>query len=315
MSRIGVLICVLVVATSVALAAPPANEPTQGDRVVEARQAQDNIDRTTEEMMRRLTELEIEYHKKKQPLFTLRNEVLRNVKGFWSRVIENHPSHETWFRGTDREALASLVDVQVKDLPDESDAHLLHHYRLELHFGPNAFFSNSVLWREVRGHAHDDGHSEVSGVTWFEGRTPADVSFFNFFERNDVRSSAPRLEPHYISEIGHVFRYEFWPNPFTYHDLPQYHELMQQHSTGDVYASEGDLAEDHEISRERVEAEEVPFEAVPDSEGDAIEEAVDETDGEAAGAALENVDDAQEDVKEAEKDGSISSSAPAATAE
>lgn len=236
---------------------------------IEARHAQDDIDRVTEDMMRKLTELEVEYHKKKQPLFDKRNEVLLKIKNFWTRVIENHPSHESWFRGSDKEALASLTDVRVRDIEGESDAHLLHHYRLELHFGPNAFFSNAVLWREVRGHAHEDGQSQVSGVTWFEGRTPTDVSFFNFFEQANVRFSAPRLEPHYISEIGHIFRYEFWPNPFTYHDLPQYQELMQQHRSGEYYAQEnGDPLnpEEHEVHREAAEPEPIEYasEAIPD---------------------------------------------------
>jgi hypothetical protein len=247
--------------------------------VLEARQAQDSIDRVTEEMMRKLTELEVEYHKKKQPLFVQRNIVLKKVDHFWARVIENHPSHEAWFRGSDKEALQYLTDVQITDLPnDQDDAHLLHHYRLELHFAPNAFFSNAVLWRDVRGHAHDDGLSEVSGVTWFEGRTPAEVSFFNFFEKSNVRSSAPRLEDHFISEVGHIFRYEFWPNPFTYHDLPQYQELMQQHREGDYYAQENGESyselDDHTVDREPVEADEV-YESIQIPE-DAIPETADE---------------------------------------
>jgi hypothetical protein len=210
--------------------------------MISARQAQDAIDKSTEEMMRKLTELEIEYHKKKQPLFEQRNKVLKDVKGFWARVVENHPSHESWFRASDKAALAHITDLVIKDLDEETDAHLLHHYRLELHFEPNAYFSNAVLWREVRGHAHDDGVSSVSGVTWFEGRTPTEPSFFNFFEKPNERIHAPRLDAHFISEIGHIFRYEFWPNPFTYHDLPQYQDLMQQHHRGDLYALEENAA-------------------------------------------------------------------------
>lgn len=230
---------VLLWAAALVPAAPvPATEDPEKVAILNSRAAQDAIDRSTEEMMRKLTELEILYHRKKQPLFEQRNNVLKGVKGFWSRVVENHPSHESWCRGNDKAALAHLTDVVIKDLEEETDAHLLHHFRLELHFAPNAYFSNAVLWRDIRGHAHDDGVSTVSGVAWFEGRLPTEPSFFNFFERANERMSAPRLDAHFISEIGHIFRYEFWPNPFTYHDLPQYQDLMQQHHRGDLYASE-----------------------------------------------------------------------------
>ncbi|CUE66724.1 membrane-associated protein, putative [Bodo saltans] len=258
----AILLVFAVVAVVCSNAAAPENEDPQDKAVMDARRSQDVIDKTTEEMMRKLTELEIEFHKKKQPLFEQRNEILKTVKGFWARVVENHPSHESWFRGSDKAALAHLTDVVVKDLEEETDAHLLHHYRIELHFEPNAYFSNAVLRRDVRGHAHDDGVSTVSGVTWFEGRLPTEPSFFNFFERSNERITAPRLDTHFISEIGHIFRYEFWPNPFTYHDLPQYQELMQQHHRGDLYAA----AEEHAIPyQEETDFADVPLPDVPEA--------------------------------------------------
>lgn len=258
MLGVTLALCIVALLTLTASAAPQSEDPEK-KAILEARQAQDLIDKATEEMMRKLTELEIQYHKKKLPLFEQRNEVLKGIKGFWSRVVENHPSHESWCRGNDKAALAYLTDVVIKDLEEETDAHLLHHYRLELHFAPNAYFSNAMLWRDIRGHAHDDGQSQVSGVSWFEGRYPTDVSFFNFFEKSDAQTNAPRLENHFISEIGHIFRYEFWPNPFTYHDLPQYQELMQQHHRGDYYAAEDEegtpYTEDHETQRPHVASE------------------------------------------------------------
>lgn len=248
--------------------------------MVEARTSQNEVDRVTEEMMRKLTELEIEYHKQKMPLFQKRNEILKKVKGFWQRVVENHPGHGAWLRGTDKEILRYLVDVDVtemevnKESHDGSsfaDLHLLHNFRISFTFSPNEFFSNMVLWRDVRGHAHDD-HLVVSGITWFEGRAPSDVSFFNFFEMPNVRNHAPRLESHIVAEIGHVFRYELWPNPFTYHDLSRYHELLHQTQEGAAlyFAQEQpyDAVEDHEVHREHVEADPIlpAEEYVPEEE-------------------------------------------------
>jgi template-activating factor I len=231
-ARLLSLICIFA-AFAAAIAKPEVDEA-----LLEARNAQNEVDATTEAMMRALSEIEIEFHKKKIPLYAKRNQILSKVTGFWGRVVENHPNHGGWIRGDDKDVLPYITEIGVQDLPGDPDAHMLHHYILELHFAPNPYFSDAKLWRQIKGHVHDD-HPVVSGVHWYEGKAPTEASFFNFFEKSEDRNE-PRLETHLLAEIGHIFRYEFFPNPFTYHDLPRYHELMNQQAEADHFLQEND---------------------------------------------------------------------------
>jgi hypothetical protein len=236
------LILAVAVAIALATAAPAHNDL----ELLEARASQTAIDSATEEMMRRLNELEVEYHRKKIPLFAARNELLKKVPGFWGKVLSSHPSHGAWTSPEDVAMLQFVTDVNVRELEND-DGHM-HHFRVELSFAANPYFVDTKLFRDIRGHAFD-AQTPVSGVKWMDGKQPGQPSFFNFFESSDI--GRPRLEDHFIAEIGHVFRYEFWPNPFTYHDLPHYAEMLQ-HAEVD-YADEST----HDVDRENVDNEPV----------------------------------------------------------
>ena len=232
----------LVILATLALVSAIAIAGNSDMELLEARASQTAIDASTEEMMRKLNELEVEFHKKKLPLFAARNTLLRKVPGFWGKVISNHPSHAAWTSQEDLNILPYIADINVRELEND-DGHM-HHYRVELTFATNPYFVDTKLFRDIRGHAFDE-QSPVSGVKWMDGKQPGQASFFNFFETTNT--GRPQLEAHFIAEIGHVFRYEFWPNPFTYHDLPHYHEMIQQEEI------EHSLPSDHEIDREPVD--------------------------------------------------------------
>lgn len=236
----------VLVAASLLLLATFAAAAQHDMELLEARAAQTAIDSSTEEMMRRLNELEVEYHIKKIPLFAARNSLLKQVKGFWGKVIASHPSHAAWTNPDDLPILEYLTDVNVRSL-DNDNGHL-HHYRVELTFAANPYFVDDKLYRDIRGHAFD-GETPVSSIKWLDGKLPGQASFFNFFE--PTNTGRPRLEDHFVAEIGHVFRYEFWPNPFTYHDLPHYHELLQHPDAVDH------TEEAHQVERDDVDNEPV----------------------------------------------------------
>ena len=189
------------------------------------------MDQASDDLHREMLALEIEFHKKKLPLIAKRNAVLKKIPGFWKRVIESHPSHHTWLRGTDIDVLAYLEDVQIKDITGESEIYHspLHTFRLELHFRPNDYMSETILWREMRGNLQEE---IVSGVSWLPGMQPTyeGGSFFNFFEIKDHNPNH-QLDDHMLNEISHVFRYEFWVNPFTYYDMPSYADYASQAAT------------------------------------------------------------------------------------
>lgn len=240
-------------------AADSANAGGSGEKdnahLVEARASQSKIDELTSQMMEEMSKLETQTHKKKIPIFATRNNILKSVKGFWSRVIESHPSHLNWLRGNDREALTYLRDITVEDIAGESD-YQLHQYRVKMEFGPNPFFSDSVLWREIHGSIEDA--QKTSGVHWMAGKEPAEPSFFSFFEDPAARPEQ-KLDMHVLNDIAHVVRYEFFPNPFTYHDLPNYNDYVNQDLGGTFdYGSE----EDHTHEYPPPPSDEIPSEAL-----------------------------------------------------
>lgn len=219
--------CACLAATLVFVDATSRPEGLSGARLLQA-----NADQLGEELTSKMLSLEVEYQSKKAPVLKERNALLKSIPNFWATIITRHPNKRAWFRGNDEDILKSLIDVVIADTDRDRDSggFPLHSYRLEMHFAPNIYFSNSVLFREIHG-GLDEG--SVSGVQWMDGRAPVHASFFNFFERSDsIGEGRDRSHEHLRHEISHVFRYEFWQNPFTYYDQPTYHDyqhLSEEH--------------------------------------------------------------------------------------
>lgn len=215
---------------------------------MEARQHQVEIDRLASELVTKMTELELLYHRKKLPLYNTRNNLLKNANGFWLKVIEHHPSTSAWLSSRDRLILQFLDEVVVTEVPNEPKEHvtlteggdpendvappahdehsrsLYHHFRLEWHLRANDYMYDKVLWRDI---SHNMEES-LSGVNWHSGQSPQEPSIFNFFEPSNLRPEENKLSTHLGHEIGHVFRYEFWANPFTYFDQPSFQNWNQE---------------------------------------------------------------------------------------
>lgn len=198
-----------------------------------ARKLQTDADRLGEELTSKMLELELEYHKRKEPLLKERNKLLSAIPNFWATIISRHPNRHAWLHGDDEDILKYLVDVEVGDMSrDEGVYYPLHTFRISMKFRPNPYFANTIIYRDVKGGMDD---ASVSGINWLEGKAPLQASFFNFFESGGmVGETRGRLQDHTRHEIAHVFRYEFWQNPFTYYDQPTYHDYQhmseEQHS-------------------------------------------------------------------------------------
>lgn len=267
-------------------APPVTGESSAKDPLEDARAVQQKVDANQEELMHKIQELEAEYRKKADPLAAERGDLLKGIKNFWSTVLLAHPSHGMWIQSSDKEILQNhLTDVRIETI-SENDIHGLgtSHYRVSLHFSPNHYFSDSVLWREVNGIAEDDT-AKMSGITWTDGSVPSGPSFFNFFEAKNVRPEM--MDGHLFNDIAHVFRYEFWPNPFSYYDLPttDFSRHQQEHeeylrsleqangAEGGIPADGGDYppgvgeSEEHIFTEGEANAEEQPVAAdVPATE-------------------------------------------------
>lgn len=205
-----------------------------------ARQAQTKVDHLQTEHMRQMEELESATAKAKVPLFKERGDVVRNIKGFWKSVFVNHPSHTNWVHGQDKEILEYLLDFRVEDI-GEYQAGYLRHYKIVMTFTrENPYFEDSVLSREIKGIAQGPG-TKVSGIQWLGGKKPQGASFFNFFE--EAGGHGEQLLEHIYNDMAHVMRYEFWPNPFSYYDLPTNERFAAEHANHH-YQAELDAAND-----------------------------------------------------------------------
>jgi len=217
--------------SSCLVAAEPAPVgDASGKEIDAARRLQSDADRIGEELTVKMLSLEVEYHKKKEPVLKERNALLKSIPNFWSTIISRHPNHHSWMRGDDEEILKYLIDVEISDLErEEGNYYPLHTFKLAMRFKPNEYFTDSVLYRDIKGHMQDE---TASGVNWLEGKAPVEPSFFNFFE-NNIPDTRGKSQEHIKHEIAHVFRYEFWQNPFTYYDQPTYHDY--QHLSEEQY--------------------------------------------------------------------------------
>eukprot|EP00388_Colpodella_angusta_P044746 GDKK01063885.1.p1 GENE.GDKK01063885.1~~GDKK01063885.1.p1 ORF type:complete len:244 (+),score=26.23 GDKK01063885.1:1-732(+) len=229
MSRSLFLLSLLLFAA--AAASEPINTGNGNKELDAARKLQHDSDHLSEELTTKMLELEVEYHKKKEPILKERGALLKSIPAFWPTIIKRHPNHRGWLKGLDDAILDHLIDVEISDLDREgSNYYPLHTFRLTMRFTANEFFSNKVLYRDVAGSLESEGSS---GVDWMMGKAPTEASFFNFFEHN-IPDTRVRMEDHIKHEIAHVFRYEFWQNPFTYYDQPNFYDF--QHLSEEDYA-------------------------------------------------------------------------------
>jgi len=69
------------------------------------------------------------------------------ARGFWLGVLENHAFTARLIMGWDREALMDLQDITCQFVVDEATQHdsSLYEYELGFEFGPNPYFSNTLL--------------------------------------------------------------------------------------------------------------------------------------------------------------------------
>jgi hypothetical protein len=206
---------VLLVAAALLIASATA-ENTVGD----ARGVQSKVDDLSHEMMQKMMQVEEEINKKKVPLYAERNEHLKNIEGFWGRTIQNHPSHGQWVREADRDMLRYISDISVEEI---DPAH--YKFKISMSLRRNPYVGDDTLWLSVN--SHDANEHEASGVNWLGDNFPATPSFFSFFDQRE-----PRMDPQAVSDLTHVLRYEFFQNPFTYHDIPTFDELAAQHHAG-----------------------------------------------------------------------------------
>jgi hypothetical protein len=212
--RVIGLTCVAVVLLMIAF--------VRGEDTIEAaRGAQGKADELVTEMMQRMQAVEEDINKKKIPLFEQRNNHLKSIDGFWSRVLLNHPNHGAWVAGNDRAILPFVTDLKV-DTIDVAN----HQYKITLSLKQNPYIANTELWRKISG--TDTATQEVSGVEWLGDNRPAMQTFFSYFDNKD-----PRWDDMTVNDITHVLQYEFYQNPFTYHDIPTFDELAaEHHATG-----------------------------------------------------------------------------------
>jgi template-activating factor I len=181
-----------------------------------AKQAQERVEKVTEDMYQKLADVEKEYRLKRRPLLKERATAVAKVPEFWKKTIMNHPSHRNWLTDADVAALEHLEDIDITDLDDQFDGH----YKITATFKENPLFKGTTVWRNV---PTNPDTKETSGVQWVGQAGQGPYTFMAFFDGT--------LADHgMVSEVAHAIRYDIYVNPFPYFDYvePEAHQAHEE---------------------------------------------------------------------------------------
>lgn len=99
-------------------------------------------------------------------------DTLKGIPNFWLTVLQNHPSIRATIAEEDTEVLSTLRDIRVCYFPDKPG------FKLDFEFGPNDFFSNSILSKEYHLDNPEEGeqddfvydHAVGTEILWKNGK-------------------------------------------------------------------------------------------------------------------------------------------------
>jgi template-activating factor I len=226
---------------------------------------QDEIEKLNDEATEEILQVERKYNGKRRPYYKRRNEIIREIPGFWLKVFTSHEMLTALLDENDQAVFKYLKELNVEDHDDVKSG-----YKISLTFDPNPFFKNSVLSKEFR--YDKDGNLTVvpTPIDWKDGkdltkkppakdskgkrqREDESESFFTWFSPEDQDL-----------ELAEIIKEELWPNPGKFflglaeeEDLEEAEEEGGEEVEGEV-EGEGEEAEDgaEEEGEEGAEEEE-----------------------------------------------------------
>ncbi|KAI7820961.1 hypothetical protein BC939DRAFT_456685 [Gamsiella multidivaricata] len=98
------------------------------------------------------------------PIFEKRREIVAEIPGFWSTVLQNHMATTELLSESDRPVLEHLTDVWVKHDPKD-----IRNYEIVFTFKENPYFGNKELIKKIIV-KDDEPTTEVFKIDWKEGK-------------------------------------------------------------------------------------------------------------------------------------------------
>ncbi|XBI92658.1 hypothetical protein VPH35_029665 [Triticum aestivum] len=208
----------------------PRIEAEEGDRIDDGlllsieklQEIQDEIERVNEEASDKVLEVEQKYNEVRRPVYTRRNEIIKEIPDFWLTAFLSHPMLGELLTEDDQKIFKHLVSIDVNEFQDIKSG-----YSITLAFSSNPYFEDTKLTKTCS--FSDDGKITVKATTinWKDGmdiangkaymengekRLLIDESFFTWF--NDAKNKS--FSDGVMDEVADVIKEELWPNPLKY---------------------------------------------------------------------------------------------------
>uniref|UniRef100_A0A453C4U6 NAP1-related protein 2 n=1 Tax=Aegilops tauschii subsp. strangulata TaxID=200361 RepID=A0A453C4U6_AEGTS len=228
----------------------PRIEAEEGDRIDDAlllsieklQEIQDEIERVNEEASDKVLEVEQKYNEVRRPVYTRRNEIIKEIPDFWLTAFLSHPMLGELLTEDDQKIFKHLVSIDVDEFQDIKSGYsitlvsffciyklwfpslCLHVLNLNWQaFSSNPYFEDTKLTKTCS--FSDDGKITVKATTinWKDGmdiangkaytengekRLLIDESFFTWF--NDAKNKS--FSDGVMDEVADVIKEELWPN-------------------------------------------------------------------------------------------------------
>jgi len=179
-------------------------------------ETQSELDSLNEKASEEILQVENKYNKMREPFYKQRSEMIASIKGFWPRVLGNHPQVAAILTPTDEECLQHLTNLFVSEKEDIKSG-----FKMTFTFDSenNPFFTNKVIEKEVSIEVETGAPvSTATKVDWKPGKNlvelgndNGDESFFQWFA--DVIEDGN----YGTDELGDIIKDDIWPNPLQYY--------------------------------------------------------------------------------------------------
>ncbi|XP_017397827.1 testis-specific Y-encoded-like protein 6 [Cebus imitator] len=143
-----------------------------------------------------------------------RNDMIRNIPGFWVTAFRNHPQLSAMIRGQDAEMLSYLTDLEVKEL-----RHPRTGCKFKFFFRRNPYFRNKLIVKAYEVISYGQVVSFSTLVMWRRGHGPQSFIHRN---RHVICTFFTWFSDHCLPEsdrIAHIIKEDIWPNPLQYYLL------------------------------------------------------------------------------------------------
>ncbi|KAK9829751.1 hypothetical protein WJX72_007675 [[Myrmecia] bisecta] len=171
------------------------------------------LERVHRDASEKILAVERESNQLKRPFYHKRGEAIAQIAGFWRDVLQEHEHLQSLLTDEDSDLLGHLTQMDVEDFPDIKSG-----YRLTFTFGPNAFFNDTQLVRELHWDT-EDGHLQITAPQpqWKAGK-----DYTQPVKRKRGTPAAPRSFMRWLTseevpgeedEIAEIIKNEIWPNP------------------------------------------------------------------------------------------------------